>query len=426
MGETETQRQDRLWTPAFVLIIGATLCTFMVGQGTNAGTSVFIESIGGNATFAGILAAVFSVAAAVARLVSGPLVDRKGRRIVMMAGGILMLIGTIGPVFTYETWAFVLWRFLQGAGFSAVGTAAATAAADVLPASRLGEGIGYHNLGQAISMSVGPALAMFLVATDPATNLYLGLSVSAFGAFALSALVRYEKKFDALPETSAYRVRCEERARAGVKAERPTGRLVSLDSILEKGAIPGTIPLLILSPAFGFSIYFAGLLGTSLGVENAGLYYTLSAVTMILIRLKSKAFMDTVPSIVVMAVAAAGGVLAYALLIGANMLGAGSAIGEIMFYAAGLPYGICLGIALPVNQAIAVKNSRPERWGAANALYLLALDIGVGIACIIWGYANDTFGFTVTLCCAIVFVAGSFVAAWFCYPAEEKRWALRK
>ena len=43
------------------------------------------------------------------------------------------------PLFTHDVAPFVVFRILQGAGFSAVTTASATAAADALPASRMGK-----------------------------------------------------------------------------------------------------------------------------------------------------------------------------------------------------------------------------------------------------------------------------------------------
>ena len=56
--------RERLWSPLFVIVVAGTLCCFMVGQGLNSGTSVFIAHMGGSAAFAGVLAAVFSAAAA--------------------------------------------------------------------------------------------------------------------------------------------------------------------------------------------------------------------------------------------------------------------------------------------------------------------------------------------------------------------------
>ncbi len=61
----------------------------------------------------------------------------------------------------------------------------------------------------------------------------------------------------------------------------------------------------ILCPTFGFGIFFTGLCGTTLGFEHAGLFYTISAISMVAIRLASKSFMDTVPVIKTYAVAVA-------------------------------------------------------------------------------------------------------------------------
>jgi len=442
--------EPRLWTPLFVMIIIATLCAFMVGQGTNAGTSVYIDIIGGSSTLAGLGAAAFSGAAALTRLFAGPVIDNRGRVIVMIFGGVFLIMGTLGPVIVTSLDFFMLWRLMQGVGFAAVTTASATAAADILPMSRLGEGIGYHGLGQALSMAIGPALALFLVHTEPATNLYLGLSAAAVLSLVFSILCRYEKNPVRLPETSAYRMRWEEKQRAqaaGSKSERITNgsaanaaskaasgnvreseaskherKRITLDSFLEKRALPGTIPMLVMTPAFGFSIYFAGVLGSSLGVGNAGLYYTLSAVSMIVIRLGSKKFMDTVAPIKLCTIATVFGLVGFGMLALASLQSFPPAATEWLFCGAGLPYGVFLGMMMPVNQTVAVKNTPPERWGATNALYLLALDVGVGIVCVIWGMLNDALGYTVAIVCAMVFMALAYVVAWICYPARDKQW----
>ncbi|MBQ9953858.1 MAG: MFS transporter [Eggerthellaceae bacterium] len=408
---------ERLWTPVFLLIIAATLGAYMVGQGTNAGTSVYLDIRGESATLAGIGAAIFSIAGAVSRLVCAPFIDNRGRVAVMIAGSFFLIAGTLGPTFLTSMKLFWLWRLLQGVGFATVTTASATAAADVLPASRLGEGIGYYGLGQAISMSIGPALALALVATDPAENLFLGLCAAAVMGLVFSLLCRYEKDPSRLPATSEYRRRHEQ----GLDRQQ-SAKITSVRQLVEPKAIPGTIPMMVLSPAFGFGIYFAGLLGTTLGVGNAGLYYTLSAVAMIAVRLKSGAFMDTVAPIKLMTFAVASGLACFSMLFGASLQILPADINGLLFYAAGIPYGLCLGVAPPVNQTVAVKNSPSERWGAASALFLLAIDVGIGLACIAWGVVNDTLGFTATLACVIVIVALSLVAAWIFYPAHDKRW----
>ncbi len=110
---------------------------------------------------------------------------------------------------------------------------------------------------------------------------------------------------------------------------------------------------------------------------------------MIAVRLKSKSFMDTVAPIKIMGVSAASGLICYGMLLACGIWSNFGAL-DIVFYFAGIFYGLCLGLAMPVNQTVAVRNTPDERWGAANALYLLATDIGIGTASVIWGVINDS------------------------------------
>lgn len=431
--------KDRLWSPMFIAIVVCTLCCFLVGQGSNAGTSVYLERIGGSTGLAGIGALTFSMAAAVSRIVSGPLADARGRRIVILVGAVIMICGTIGPLFGNSDALFILWRVLQGFGFAAATTASATAAADVLPLSRLGEGIGYYGLGQAIAMSVGPALAIFLISTEPPENFYIGLTCCAALAIIFAWMCNYEKHPERLPETSEFRVRWEKGdvaylAKTGaergegddagsacdesVKPERARMTARSLiDSIFEPTALPGTIPMMLIATSFGFGIFYMGVYGGVLGVGNAGIFYTVSAVAMIVIRLTSGRFMDKVRPIYIMGVAVGSGLICYAMLVACSLAGDINAI-EGIFYASGVFYGISLGLALPVNQTVAVRLSPPERWGAANGLYLLGNDLAIGIASLVWGFLAPACGYTVTLVAVMCCIAASFFAALVCYPKE--------
>ncbi|WP_206214815.1 MULTISPECIES: MFS transporter [unclassified Adlercreutzia] len=434
--------QPRLWTAVFVLIVLLTFCCFVMGQGLNAGTSVFLSRVGYGASLAGVLALVFSASAAVARLVIGPIIDAGKCSLVILLGMVILLAGTVVPLAGQGVALYTASRVLQGVGFAMATTAASTAAADVLPRARLGEGIGYYGLGQALAMSVGPALALFLAGTDPASNLYAGLSLVAVAGLAVAFFTRYERKPLALPETSAFRERWEraERAKAQAAEAEPQaakgeaaqaakgeaaqavpavqaaqGKAAKAPSFFEPRALPGAIPMTIMCPTFGFGIFFVGLYGTQIGVANASLFYTISAISMIAVRLKSKSFMDRVAPIKTFTVAVACGLVTCVML----YFGPAS---DYVFYAAGVFYGLCLGISLPLNQAVAVKNTPPERWGATNALFLLMNDVGIGLASALWGFTNDAFGFGVTICLVMVCLVASYVAAWVFYPEKDRAW----
>ena len=439
----------RLFSFVFIVIVGITLCCFVTSQGINAGTSVYINRLGGSATLAGIGAAVFSGSALIGRLIAGPLADSRSRILVITAGMITLFVGVVGAALSANLETLMIWRVLQGLGFSAATTASATAAADVLPVERLGEGIGYYGLGQAVAMSVGPAIAIALVSTDPPENLFWGLTVATVIGLVLCFFCRYEKHPETLPETSTYRRRAMEKfqdePRGGGKvegverdgddkvegAERDGGgeeprnakdgrREGFASRFVERGAFAGGIPIMFISPAFGFGIFFVGLFGASLGVGNAGLFYTLSALSMIAVRLSSRAFMDRVRPIKLFAVACAAGLFCYGMLFFTS-LGSFTGIGlDAIFYIAGVFYGLCLGMALPVNQTVAVKSSPAERWGIANGMFMLLFDVGIGIASVVWGITNDQVGFTFTIVCVMVLIAISFVAALVTYPKPAK------
>jgi len=184
----------KLWSLIFVLIIALTFCCFVMGQGLNSGTSVFLAGQGYGASLAGVLALVFSIAAALARLFVGPryrqrqvLTRYHRRHRYPHSRNSTVRCRSRHPLFTIS-------RLLQGVGFGAATTAASTAAVSVLPQERLGKGIGYHGLGQAIAMSIGPAFALYLVGTDPSTNLYVGLALVGFAGLVIALNARYESK----------------------------------------------------------------------------------------------------------------------------------------------------------------------------------------------------------------------------------------
>lgn len=439
-------KMDRLWSPSFVIIVAFTLFCFMMGQGSNAGTSVYLERTGSSTVLAGIGALTFSVAAAIARIFAGGVVDSRGRKIVMLTGAAIMLIGTVGPLVANQGAPFIIWRALQGLGFSAATTASATAAADVLPLSRLGEGIGYYGLGQAVSMSIGPALAIFLVSTEPPENFYFGLIACAALALICAFACRYEQNPQILAPSAEYRKRicagdvpyfkgdisslaCDDDASESTddtppdttpadEAASPSRIRKLVDQVFEPAALPGTIPMLLISTAFGFGIFYMGLYGDWLQVGSAGLFYTVSAISMIAIRLTSGRFMDKVKPKSIMAVAVVAGVLCYFMMLGCPSVESASSR-EILFYLAGIPYGLSLGLALPVNQTVAVRLSPPDRWGAANGLFLLGNDVAIGVASLLFGVTNQYLGFPVTIAIVIVMISLSMVAAAIVYPNEN-------
>lgn len=133
---------------------------------------------------------------------------------------------------------------------------------------------------------------------------------------------------------------------------------------------------------------------------------------------KAARLMDRVVPLKLMTLAVIMGLVAYAMLLLCGTMLSGNTALDVVFCTAGVPYGLCLGMSMPLNQSIAVKNTPPNRWGAANALFQLAIDCGIGATCLLWGIINDAFGFPVTIVCVMVFIAAALLTAKLCYPKQ--------
>lgn len=92
-----------------------------------------------------------------------------------------------------------VFRCLQGVGFSAAVAASSTAAADVLPMQRLGEGLGLCGARTSARHDGRPAAGAVPVSTDPPENLYWCFSAVAAIGLCIAFFCRYESNPQKLP-----------------------------------------------------------------------------------------------------------------------------------------------------------------------------------------------------------------------------------
>ncbi len=450
------RRKKNIWSPTFIVLVFCSTSVYMVAQGLNSGITVYLSLVGMPALYAGVLAAVFSVSAAIGRLVIGPIVDAYGRMKVSVVGACMLLVGSIMPLVLAGPEVLACARFFQGVGFSVVATASATAAVDVLPKPYLNEGVGFFWLSQSFAYALGPALALFLVSMEYSASLFFGLSIVALCAVLLSLIVNYERNPHHLDANSTYRLRFQNgevpyakphdwvddnndkstnslqdkdkhKQNSSISStEKKLGnserndirkmlrRSLRLSTFFTKSALPGAIPMLVICPVFGFGIYFMGLYGTSIGIAVPASFFSIAAAVMIVTRISSGKYMNKMPPIRIYAIAIVCGIISYILVIGAPS-------SEIYYYLSGIFYGASLGISFPVLNVVAVTNTKPEHWGVANAMVGTACDIGIGLSSILWGLLSDVVGFSVTLRIIIGLFVVAFFVAYAMFPKEKPK-----
>ncbi len=108
----------------------------------------------------GIIILVYTISCLASRAIWGDTADHWERKPVYLVGVIIM--ATAAPFFglVSSLGGILIIRALQGIGFSASSTSGSAIAADLVPASRLTEGIGYYTLANTIGMALGPGLGL--------------------------------------------------------------------------------------------------------------------------------------------------------------------------------------------------------------------------------------------------------------------------
>ncbi len=176
----------RFWS-----LIGATFLGFLgIGAVLPALAPHVRYQLGGSDQTVGLVIGVFSFVALAARVISGPLADRKGRKIALLAG--LLSCGASGAAYLLPlgiSGAF-LGRILQGFGEACLYTGAAAWVIEIAGIERSSESLGYLSAGIWGGISAGPVVGQWLGTFERAAVLQLTAAL-----FAAALLARMPEKY---------------------------------------------------------------------------------------------------------------------------------------------------------------------------------------------------------------------------------------
>lgn len=136
---------------------------------------------------------LFTVAMAVMQVVLGPIVDRSGRKRILIPGMIIYVLATIGCMFSFSIEMLLLFRVIQGIGAAAVPLVAATMIGDVFEGEKRAESMATYQMILGISPAVGPLIGGLIGSVSGYTG--------AFGFAAASAVLIMFTALFLLPET---------------------------------------------------------------------------------------------------------------------------------------------------------------------------------------------------------------------------------
>lgn len=367
------QRQA-LWTKDFLLICLANLMIFTSFYFLLPTLPIFVTGVlKGDESNVGYIIGVLSLTAVLVRPLSGFMLDVVGRRKVLFTALIAFSLAMGAYYFVSSLTLLFILRFLHGLSWGFTTTGAGTVAADIVPASRRGEGMGYYGLSNTLAMAAGPSLGLVILhKTDFSTLFIVGFVIAIIGLVATQGISFQD-------ETTKGKTQ---------------GKL-TFSSFFEPKVFSLSGVMFFTAVVYGGIVSFITLYGQKIGIGNPGVYFLIYALTLLIIRPYAGKTFDKKGPLQIMAVGFLAISIAFVLLFMAR--------GDLLFSASAVAMGIGFGIVHPTAMAIAINRVEPFRRGAANGTIFSAFDLGIGLGSILLGVLSKKVGLSyMYLTCAVI------------------------
>ena len=368
---TAAAARPTLFTRAFVIVALAELAYFTADGMLLPALPRYVEGPLGSGNIAvGLVIGAFSLSAFFLRPWAGGVADRRGRRLLMVAGASLFAVSVAGYFFATSVEVLVAMRLLTGAGEALFFVAALAANVDLAPPERRGEAFSFASLALYIGLGAGPFISEAAIET-------LGFDAVWMGAIGLAAVAVGLALL--LPSMTPSDSGAPERHRL----------------IHPAGLLPGVVLAATIWGMAGF-LTFVPLYALDLGMSGAGLVLGLFSGIVVMIRSIGARIPDRLGAARCTRsalVLTAFGLATIGMWQAPTGLVAGAAI-----------LGVGIALFTPALFALAVDGIAANERGAVMGTTSAFLDVGFGLGPATLGFVAAAFGRSGT------FIAGSIVA----------------
>jgi len=343
----EQTKNETLFTKNFILTSLSTFTLFTSFYFLLITLPFYIQELGGSESEIGYIIGFFTISSVFFRPFLGQEVDRHGRKKILVAGIVIFLASMLLYNYTKDVSSLLLLRLFHGIGWGAATTAATTLIADIAPPMRRGEAMGIFGMSSNVAMAIGPVLSIMLLKAYDFPVLFA--VCAAIALVSLLLVVPISEKIVIRPKTPLF----------------------------SKEALFPSALMFTISLTYGSIVSFLPLFQEKRGIANAGIFFTVFAVTLILVRalagklsdIKGRKFV-IVPGMIIIT-------LGLWFVATANSL--------TTFLAAAVLYGLGFGLFHPTLMALLVDRVSPQGRGAAMGTFSAAFDLGIGVGSIIMG-----------------------------------------
>jgi MFS family permease len=354
-GPGESHGPPRLWTGNFLKFLTINLFIFLGFDILLPTLTLYLESFGATEAEIGRIYSVFVISSIFMRMTAGRLAA--GRSALALARLGLAACG-LAVIFYYRATNVHLAmgvRLLQGAGLGLATTLLTALASQVIPPSRIGEGMGYLGLGTTLALALGPFLGVWLMNTWGFLVLFLVVALCNAAAVGVAWTIKDVN----LPPP---------------RAEAPKPRLVLFSRLIW----PQSLMMFIMGLIFNTIIVYMALFCKERGLHHADSFFVLSTIGLLASRLSAGRIYDHFGHQYV--------ILPSAVLLFFTVLLLYRADSPGLLFTASILYGLSTGALFPGLQALSLADVPPDRRTEATASFMNSYDLGFGLGSLFMGH----------------------------------------
>lgn len=372
----KTTNHPRLWTNSFIRICLVNFFIFVNFHALLPTFPFFVTYLDGDAVTIGLATALFSIASIVSRPFVGWLIDTRGRRIILLLGLIGMTLIPMGYFISAGIALAVVLRTVHGVFHAASSNASSTWVTDIIPHSRMGEGLGMYGLSMAISTAVAPALGLAVM--------------NAWGfrpLFAIAALVTLVALLIGI----------------GIRSSNYTVSKAPLriSELFEPMAMPAAVTQFFFMMAYGVVEVYVAIYAATCRLPGGGIYFIFIALGTVATRILLGRVIDRYGEARLMYSGNAAIATGILLLVFAHNVPC--------YLLSAILLGYSFGAIQPSLQTMAMHTVAPERRGAASSTFFVAFDFGIALGGFLAGILVKYLGYDAMFLWMIVPCALSWV-----------------
>jgi len=368
----------KLWTNQYLIIILLSLVMFASFYMITAGFPIFVSTISDNPAIAGIMTTTLMVASLITRFFASVIIQKVNMKLLLIIS-LLYFLGTIGLTFVNTSIRFLIAiRALQGIGFSMLTILVFTISSNIVPKSRLGEGIVFFAMSTSVGTTMGPLIAISYLANYSFRSmmmLTLGLmTFSLVCSFFTKNTVKIEKE-----------------------SPKATNKEPFYKYMFDKRVLLPCILVTFNYITIAGTVNFMGAFGKEINVGGSiAQFFIAQGIAMVIVRVFSGKIFDRFGHRILIIPAAISGA------VGLILLGFSTSMG--MVWISGALFGIAFAIIHPIIQAWALTLVPPEKKATANSMLLIFIDSGLAIGSVGLGFLAKHVGYGMTFSYSAAFM----------------------